>query len=97
MSFIREDVNEHGAPISVMVCDTCGSDFTICPPVEDPEKFPDCTSPECASYDEERDMDILLGDREGLDRNRQKFSRPVDMQAFRFRKGLTIERSKGDE
>lgn len=94
MAFIREDVNEYGTPVSVMECETCGMEFTVCPSVSDPSKWPDCTAPECASYDESRDIDIMFGDRSGLEKNREKFNRPVSMEAFKDRKTMKIWRSE---
>lgn len=56
---IRNDVNEFSTPVSVHICEFCGVEFTVCPPVPD-EKLDDwrgCMALECKSYDPERDAD----------------------------------------
>jgi len=56
-----ESTNEYGTPISTHICDTCGDEFTMCPAIpDDDDRWPDCLSETCASYDPERDIDILF-------------------------------------
>ena len=55
-------VNEHGTPVLVRHCKTCGSRFTVCPTPE-PENLKDwehCLSEDCASYEEARNADKLF-------------------------------------
>lgn len=54
--------NEHGTRISVHICDTCGEEYTVTASQEDfdPENFQNCLGPDCASYDVNRDVDILF-------------------------------------
>ena len=56
---IREDVNEHGTPISVHKCPDCGEEFTVCPPGGD--DWGGCMAETCISYDPKRDGEILMG------------------------------------
>lgn len=50
--------NESGTTIAVGVCDTCGKDYTVCPPPKVWADWADCLTPECDSYDIERDADL---------------------------------------
>lgn len=50
-----EHTNEHGVRVTEHVCDTCGTEFTLCPGEED---WPDCLGEDCASYDPEREVDL---------------------------------------
>ena len=50
--------NEYGTPISIHICDSCHRRFTVCPAIEDGKPgWGNCLSPECASYDPDRDAD----------------------------------------
>lgn len=52
--------NEYGTPVAAGICDTCGQDYTVSPPPE-PDHYDcwrNCLTPECASYDIERDADL---------------------------------------
>lgn len=55
---IGEAVNLHGVPTSIHVCDSCGSQFTVCPAAGD--DWGGCMSEKCSSYDEDRDADKLF-------------------------------------
>jgi hypothetical protein len=52
--------NEYGNTVSVHWCETCGEEFTVCPPVRDTDAWRGCLRPECTSYDPERDADKLF-------------------------------------
>lgn len=61
--WIGEDVNEYGTPVSKHKCDTCGGEYTVCPPI--PENSTahlslNCNAEKCASYDPAYDADILF-------------------------------------
>lgn len=56
-----EGTNDHGTPVSLHKCDTCGTEFTVCPVIrDDQDGWENCMLPECASYDPERDVDVLF-------------------------------------
>jgi hypothetical protein len=53
--------NEYGTRVSAHVCDQCGREFTVCPAKEvGAVGWDGCLSPECPSYDVERDVDLML-------------------------------------
>ena len=56
--------NEFGTPVSTHVCDTCGEEFTVCPPGKANEGWKNCMGVNCPSYDKSRDMDLLFNDPE---------------------------------
>lgn len=58
MTKLRDDVNEHGTPVSVHRCDWCGDEFTVCPPADG--DWGGCQSLDCPSYDPDRDADALF-------------------------------------
>lgn len=91
--YLGETTNEYGTPVSKHQCHVCGLVFTVCPSAKDhPEDWNECTTPECRSYDESRDMDILFGDKEGLRCHREKFGEPIDLEAEKRRRTMTIVR-----
>jgi hypothetical protein len=51
------DKNEYGTEISLHTCDVCGQDFTLTPSQKRDEP---CGTPDCKSYDENRDVELLL-------------------------------------
>lgn len=59
---IRDDFNEFGTPITVHLCEFCGNEFTVCPPVLDEklDQWRGCLAVECPSYDPKRDIDKLF-------------------------------------
>lgn len=57
-------VNHYGAPISKHVCATCQRPFTLCP-ASDGAFGDNCVADDCASYDPKRDIDLMLGFKEG--------------------------------
>lgn len=61
---LRNDVNKHGTPITVFRCEYCGCEFTVCPAVPDIhlDRWKGCLGPDCASYEEGRDVDRLIED-----------------------------------
>lgn len=57
-------VNLWGTPVSKHVCTTCHRPFTLCP--ASTGAFGDnCLADDCASYDPKRDIDLMLGFKEG--------------------------------
>lgn len=56
---LRETTNEYGTSVVEYRCETCSETFTVCPAptVEQDDQWSGCTTPECASYDEARDVD----------------------------------------
>ena len=49
--------------VSKFQCDTCGGEYTICPPLKDEAErdgWQNCMADSCASYDANRDADILF-------------------------------------
>ena len=56
---LRDEINEHGTPVTVFLCEYCEREFTVCPAVPDInlDNWQGCTAPDCSSYDEERDID----------------------------------------
>ena len=58
---IRNDYNRYSTPISVHKCDTCGTAFSVCPPIPDGAKGWDgCMDIDCKSYDSDRDANKLF-------------------------------------
>lgn len=62
MAKIRDDVNEYGTPITVMKCEFCGVEFTLCPAVPDErlDQWDGCLDTVCSSYDPARDVDAMI-------------------------------------
>lgn len=58
MTLLGLGKNDYDTPVSLHVCDDCGSHFTICPPAD--ENWGGCLSEGCESYDINRDVDALL-------------------------------------
>ena len=56
-------LNEYGTPVSFHICDTCGSEFNVCP-AKTPEAkgWGSCMSTVYPSYDPRRDADKLFGE-----------------------------------
>lgn len=63
---IRDDVNEYGTPVTVLRCESCGAEFSVCPAVLDInlDNWKGCLALECESYSEGRDVDKMI--EEGL-------------------------------
>lgn len=59
---IRDDVNEHGTPLTVFRCEFCDKEFSVIPAVPDInlDNWKGCTAPDCESYDEKRDVDKMI-------------------------------------
>jgi len=79
-----ESVNENGIPVSVHICGTCGTEFTLCPLVPDDKahEWPDCLDPDCDSYDPHRDADILFQSDSEIANN----NKPVSLKMLQARK-----------
>lgn len=75
--------NEDRIKVSKHKCDTCGDEFTVCPAYgEGSAGFENCLSPECASYDPNRDLEIVFLDDKVLSDNRKI----IGMEMLRKRK-----------
>ena len=59
-----EQFNEYGTLVGVFECDTCGTEYTVCPNPTNPDNFQNCLAPSCDSYDIKRDVDLLFDDPE---------------------------------
>lgn len=58
-----ESFNECGTEISNHICDICGKHFTVCPKIDDSNKWwNNCLGLECASYNPLRDANKFFGD-----------------------------------
>ena len=58
---VADDFNEYGTPVSWHLCQTCGYYFSLCPAVSYAAPgWNYCMADECASYDPDRDADILF-------------------------------------
>lgn len=54
--------NEYGQPVTVMVCQACGSLFTVTGDTSlEQWGGPVCLAEECESYDVTRDVDLMFG------------------------------------
>jgi hypothetical protein len=53
-------MNDYGTLVSLHRCGSCGSEFTVCPPVPDGQEWGGCQAEGCASYDKRRDADRLF-------------------------------------
>ena len=64
MTWANDSVNEYGTPVSVLICDTCGHEVTICPALPDDEARErwgeGCLGDGCGSYDIARDVDMFF-------------------------------------
>jgi len=83
MSHLGYSKNECGTRIALHKCDTCGIEYTVTAPKADysPENFQDCLAPECASYDVNRDMDLLFMTDDEI--AREKKIVPINLKARR--------------
>lgn len=64
MAYNGNGKNEYGTPISLFTCEFCGNDFSVCPAIKE-DRISEwdnggCQSPECVSYDPDRDADIFF-------------------------------------
>lgn len=63
--FVGNAFNAQGVLVSLHRCDTCGREFTVCPPIAESEVeekgWENCLDPSCESYDPMRDVDLLMG------------------------------------
>lgn len=59
--WISYALNGHGTPVSVHICNDCGSQFTVCPAVDkDGSEWGGCLATICISYDRKRDADRMF-------------------------------------
>ena len=59
---LSTSTNEHGILEGHFKCRTCGAPFTVTPCPINPEKWPNCLAPDCASYELSRDLDRYFDD-----------------------------------
>ena len=57
---MREAINKYGTPIGIFICEVCGKEFTVCPLPKNPDNWKGCLAPACASYDINRDAEVLF-------------------------------------
>lgn len=62
MTRIADTFNEYGTPVTMFMCGSCHTVFTVCPAQqsENDAQWTDCLAPSCPSYDAGRDADKLL-------------------------------------
>lgn len=79
----KDTINEYGIKVAAFECDTCGVEYTICPAPDDDtlDGWNNCSGDDCASYDPERDTEILFSS----DRELKK-KKLVSMNKLRQRK-----------
>lgn len=89
--------NEYGTPISKHKCDTCGGEYTVCPPVPENSQAHislNCNSEHCQSYDPAYDADILfMTDAEIAEKKPQVC---IDMLRMRKEGKIVSEPIKGE-
>lgn len=63
MAYRGEGVNEHGTPVSLHTCDSCGHEFSVCPAVPEDarDQWDGCMQEDCESYEPTRDADLYFG------------------------------------
>ena len=85
--FLRNDVNESGTPVTWFKCDYCGSEYSVCPAINDSQHdmYNGCTISPCESYDPKRDVDILFMDNKELAKHTSETG-IVDIQMLQRRK-----------
>jgi len=82
MSLVGMTRNEYGTDVSKHKCDTCGTDYTICPAVKEGTKlFDNCMVEPCGSYDVNSDIDLLFMTDEEI--AREKKIVPINLKAKR--------------
>jgi len=59
MTLITVYRNNEGDKVTIHECNTCGTYYSVCPPVgvHEQEAWDDCLAPDCPSYDLKRDLD----------------------------------------
>ena len=61
MVWIKQTANEYRTGTSHHICDTCKTEFTVIPAVDkSSHAFDNCLDDDCASYDPDRDCEILF-------------------------------------
>lgn len=55
-------LNEYGTPVGVYECETCGTEFTVCPDPKKTEGWENCLAKSCDSYDPSRDADRFFAE-----------------------------------
>lgn len=89
--YLNSTLNEHGVKVSVHKCDTCNTEFTVCPGVDkDSTSFNDCLSLDCSSYDPERDIEIVFMDDNEISRERDIVSINMLRKRKQFRLGKDV-------
>lgn len=59
---IADTFNEFGTPVTMFLCTSCKSTFTVCPAVEEEnlDQWTGCLGKGCSTYDGVRDADIMF-------------------------------------
>jgi hypothetical protein len=61
MMHIGFEHNEYQVPVSKHICDTCGTEFTVCPAIRPGRRgWDNCLGRDCDSYEPHRDIDLFL-------------------------------------
>jgi hypothetical protein len=79
--------------VSKFCCDVCGDEYTICPPVKDEAEragWQTCMADTCASYDPNRDADILFMSDEEIAREKPVVSLKQLRDRGRVRRGKPL-------
>lgn len=58
-----EGINEHGTPVSLHACDSCGYKFSVCPAVPEDirDQWDGCMREGCETYEPMRDAELYFG------------------------------------
>jgi len=85
-------INEYGTEESKHICDTCGDEFTVCPPEkEGSHAYDNCLAKNCPSYDPGRDADKFFD----KDSDEIVFKTPINEEARNERKNNRSKRAYG--
>jgi len=86
---LRDDINEEGIPVTWFKCDSCDTEYTICPAIKEGQEagWNNCMTHECSSYDPSRDAEVLfLSDKELRSHNKLYDMKMLKKRAV-FRRG----------
>lgn len=56
----KDETNEYGVKVAWFKCDTCGTEYSVCPAPDDDNGWNNCLAEGCESYDPDRDADVLF-------------------------------------
>lgn len=96
--WIGMTTNEYGTPVSKHKCDTCGNEYTCCPPLAEGDDYTlsaNCEADGCTSYDPAGDCDILFMTDEEIAREKPQVC--IDMLRARKQGNITRNPIKTDK